>query len=457
MFNSKNIRSGIFTILVSAVMLMLGCTNVYANAYRKGEIIVKYKKNKQQPQNRAFFVNGTKLTMSCIDDDHSYYYVKEDNMDQVLEKCKENPDIEYAQPNYVYSIRYTTSDPFLTYEWGLDQINAHKVWDLNGTDNPPMIAVVDTGVNVQHLDLKSNIVKGYNIVDGTTDVRDDCGHGTHIAGIAAAVTNNSTGIAGVSGNSKILPVKVLDQEGNGYSSDIAAGIKWAADNGAKIINLSLGGSNYDNYLKEAVEYAIKKGCIVVAAAGNEGTYRPTYPAAFEGVIAVAAVDSKNQICNFSNFGRYIDIAAPGLDIYSTSKDGGYEYKSGTSMACAFVSGAIALVWGGSPDKTAAEIEEIIKESANKVDISPTIDYDIGSGVLDAYGAYKMAKDESGSETKYCTVTDVERIVEEIVEKKLNERLGNIITTNPTNNTGNTSNPFNPFNPFNPTRPTRPSR
>lgn len=425
MFDYKNIGKSMFkfTMLVSlAVLTVIGHSEAYANNYREGEIIVKYKNSSKKPH-KAFFVGGERCTMECIDDNHSYYYINSDNMGEMLEKCNSSPDIEYAQPNYKYSIEYSTSDPYLTYEWGLDQINAHKVWNLSLCDVAPMIAVVDTGVNVGHLDLKNNIVKGYNIIDGTTDVRDDCGHGTHIAGIAAAVTNNATGIAGVSGNSKILPVKVLDEEGNGYSSDIAAGIKWAADNDAKIINLSLGGSNYDNYLKEAVDYAIRKGCIIVAAAGNRGSYRPTYPAAFEGVIAVTAVDENNQLCNFSNFGRYIDIAAPGLDIYSTSKDGGYEYRSGTSMACAFVAGTIALVWGGAPDKTPVEIENIIKDSAKKVDISPVITYDIGSGVIDAYSAYKMAKE--GTKMKFCTVGEVEKIVDEMIDKKLDEKIGKI--------------------------------
>lgn len=426
MFGYKNIRKSVFGVamlLSIAMMILLGQQLVYAANYKEGEIIVKYKSSKKKPQNSAFFVNGAKFTMECIDDNHSYCYVDNDSIGEMLEKCSSNPDVEYAQPNYKYTIEYTTSDPYLAYEWGLDQINAHKVWELNSSDTPLIVAIVDTGVNVQHVDLKSNIIKGYNIIDGTTDVRDECGHGTHIAGIAAAVTNNATGIAGVSGNSKILPVKVLDEEGNGYSSDIAAGIKWAADNGAKIINLSLGGSNYDNYLKEAVEYVTKKGCLVVAAAGNRGSYRPTYPAAFEDVIAVTAVDSNNQLCNFSNFGRYIDIAAPGLDIYSTSKDGGYEYRSGTSMACAFVAGTIALVWGGAPEKTPKEIETIIKDSANKVDISPVITYDIGSGVIDAYSAYKMAKE--GNKMKFCTVGEVEKIVDEILDKKLDEKIAKV--------------------------------
>lgn len=430
MSDYKNILRNMckFVMLISLVVLTaLGQQETYASSYKEGEIIVKYKNARKKPQNQAFFVGGEKCKMECIDDSHSYYYVNSTCMEKMLEKCNNNPDIEYAQPNYKYSIEYTTSDPYLSYEWGLEQINVHKVWDLNASDIAPMVAVVDTGVNVKHVDLKNNILKGYNIIDGTTDVKDDCGHGTHIAGIAAAVTNNATGIAGVSGNSKILPVKVLDEEGNGYSSDIAAGIKWAVDNGAKIINLSLGGTNYDNYLKEAVDYAIKKGCIIVAAAGNRGSYRPTYPAAFEGVIAVAAVDSNNQLCNFSNFGRYIDIAAPGLDIYSTSSNGGYEYRSGTSMACAFVAGTIALVWGGSPDKTPQEIENIIKDSAKKVDISPVITYDIGSGVIDAYSAYKMAKE--GNKMKFCTIAEVEKIVDKIVdkivEKKIDEKIAKV--------------------------------
>ena len=427
MFNYTKKQSRLCAVMFLTTLAVLGVGGnkaLYADDssnYKTGEIIVKYKNGVTRPQNSAFFVDGDKLSVEYIDDNHSYYYVNDAKMEDLLEKCNSNPEIEYAQPNYKYSIENMTSDPYVSYEWGLDKINAQKVWDINSNDAPPAVAIVDTGVNVEHADLKSNVVSGYNVIDGTTDVADDCGHGTHIAGIAAAVTNNGTGIAGVSGNSKIVPVKVLDKDGNGYSSDIALGIKWAADQNVKIINLSLGGSSYDNYLKEAVEYATKKGCIVVAAAGNKGSYRPTYPAAFEDVIAVTAVDNDDQLCNFSNFGRYVDIAAPGLDIYSTSKDGGYEYRSGTSMACAFVSGTIALVWGGAPEKTPKEIQEIIKASANKVDISPIITYDIGSGVIDAYSAYKMAKEET-SDQSLCTLSQIEQMIDEKIDQKLDEKL-----------------------------------
>lgn len=387
-------RKVLFCVSVMAIVLVSGSIKICASDvsnYKEGEIIVKYKQGSVKPQNKAFFTD-TCNDIEYIDEEHSYYFVNDSDMDEVLEKCNDDPDIEYAQPNYKYSMKYVANDPYMNYEWGLNKINVHKVWKLAKEKETPVIAIVDTGVNADHLDLKDNVLKGYNVIDGTTDVEDECGHGTHIAGIAAAVTNNEIGIAGVSGNTKILPVKVLDQYGNGYSADIAIGIKWAADKGAKIINLSLGGASYDNYLKEAVEYATNKGCIVVAAAGNKGSYRPTYPAAFEDVVAVTAVDNNDKLCNFSNFGKYIDIAAPGLDIYSTSKDGGYEYRSGTSMACGFVSGTIALVWGAVPEKTPKEIEEIIKDSAKKVDaLGHTTN--IGSGVIDAYNAYKMAINE----------------------------------------------------------------
>lgn len=422
---NKGIVAKVLFLSALVISTLSGSTNLYADSaknYKSGEIIVKYKDGVKHPQHSAFFTTGKKLSVENIDENHSYYYVNDMNMNDLIDNCSKDPEIEYAQPNYKYSIENLSSDPFVTYEWGMEKINAQKVWEINSNDKAPTIAIVDTGVNIEHLDLKDNIITGYNVIDGTTDVSDECGHGTHIAGIAAAVTNNNKGIAGVSGDSKILPIKVLDADGNGYSSDIATGIKWAADQGVKIINLSLGGSSYDNYLKEAVEYATKKGCIIVAAAGNKGSVRPTYPAAFEEVIAVAAVDNNDKLCNFSNFGRYIDIAAPGLDIYSTSKDGGYEFRSGTSMACAFVSGTVALVWGGAPDKTPQEVQDIIKNSAKKVDISPVITYDIGSGVVDAYNAYKVAV--YGEEEE--EVSEIEKLIDEKLEKKLDEKITKLI-------------------------------
>lgn len=270
----------------------------------------------------------------------------------------------------------------------MPRIKADKAWDISLGSEDIVVAVADTGVDINHPDLASSLVYGYNAINNTNSIDDDNGHGTHVAGIAAGIINNSKGIAGVAGKSKIMPIKVLDSTGSGYTSNIGKGIMWAADHGAKVINLSLGSSSYDNYLQDAINYAYDKGALIVAAAGNSSTNVPSYPAALNNVIAVSATDRSNAKATFSNYGSYIDLAAPGLSIYSTTFDGAYGYKSGTSMACPFVSGAAALVWSLNTNKSPSEIESILKSTA--YDIGSTgRDDAFGYGLVDVYEAIRV--------------------------------------------------------------------
>ncbi len=228
---------------------------------------------------------------------------------------------------------------------------------------------------------------GY-IPAGNANVTDDFGHGTHVAGITAAATNNGFGIAGISWGARVMPVRVLDQYGNGWYSDIAAGIIYAVDNGAKIINLSLGGaatSENAQPLCEAAAYAQQKGALLVAAAGNTGA-AVLYPAACDGVLAVAATDRTDQRAVFSNFGPEVDLAAPGVDIYSTWPWlDGYFIKSGTSMAAPHVSGVAALVWSRWPEWDNVAVSRQITETAVDVDAAGWDPY-TGWGRLDAAAA-----------------------------------------------------------------------
>jgi subtilisin family serine protease len=208
------------------------------------------------------------------------------------------------------------------------------------------------------------------------DVRDDYGHGTHVAGIAGAATNNGVGIAGIAWGAQVMPVKVLDQYGNGWYSDIAAGIIYAADNGASVINLSLGGESDSQTLRAAVDYARNRGAVVVAATGNTGG-AVLYPAAYEPVLAVAATDANDQRASFSNYGPQVDLSAPGEGIYSTwcRPDpvsslclGNYYFtKSGTSMAVPHVAGVAALVRSRWPDLSASAVISTLLETAQDVD------------------------------------------------------------------------------------------
>ncbi|MGD0750899.1 MAG: S8 family serine peptidase [Anaerolineales bacterium] len=271
--------------------------------------------------------------------------------------------ILYAEPNYEVSIADTIpNDPDWGNQYGLLAIHAPQGWDLNTGSSAVTIAIVDTGVDLDHVDLAGKIVPGFDFVNNNNHPQDDDAqsHGTHVAGIAAAETNNGIGIAGVSWGAQIMPVKVLNSGGFGTYENVAAGIVWAADHGAEVINLSLGGSMPSSVLKDAVNYAYAKGVTLVAAAGNSGSNSVLYPARYPHVIAVAATDSTNNRASFSNYGPEIDVAAPGVDIYSTNLGDNYGYLSGTSMAAPFVSGLVAILRGipgnVSPDQITQEIE-----------------------------------------------------------------------------------------------------
>ncbi len=271
------------------------------------------------------------------------------------------PGILYAEPNYdVWMTDTLPNDPGWGNQYGLLAIQAPQGWALSTGSPSVIIAFVDTGIDIHHEDLGEKIVPGYDFVNDDNDPQDDNGHGTHVAGIAAALSNNHIGIAGVSWGARIMPVKALDAYGNGSFADVAAGIAWAADNGAQVINLSLGGTSPSSVLEDAVNYAYGKGVILVAASGNMGSNAVLYPAAYPHVIAVAATDGSNKKAYFSNFGPEIDVAAPGVSIYSTVIGNAFGYMSGTSMSTAYVSGLAAILRGipnnSNPDKIAQEIE-----------------------------------------------------------------------------------------------------
>jgi subtilisin family serine protease len=220
------------------------------------------------------------------------------------------------------------------------------------------------------------------------NVEDDNGHGSHVSGTAAAETNNSIGVAGLSWGARIMPVKVLDENGEGFYSDVIEGIVYAAYNGAKIINLSLGGEERSDAMQDAVNYAHSQGALLIAATGNDGG-EVLYPAACENVLAVAATDENDNRPIFSNYGPEVDVAAPGVEIYSTWPwRNGYWTLSGTSMAAPHVSGLAALVWSVCPGYTPGQVEQIIKQSADDVNSNtyPGEDDYLGWGRINAYRA-----------------------------------------------------------------------
>ncbi|MDI6815627.1 MAG: S8 family serine peptidase [Actinomycetota bacterium] len=293
--------------------------------------------------------------------------------------------VEYVERDYV--LEAFVDDPGLMNQWGLNNvgqtvngiagtidadIDAWEAWDVTTSTPDVKIAVLDTGIDQDHVDLASRIIANKNFTTSVS-VDDLYGHGTHVAGIAAAAADNGIGVAGVAYGAGLMNVKVLADNGSGYTSWVASGINWAADNGAKVINLSLGGSTGSKTLESAVNYAWSRGVVVVAAGGNSASSAKQYPAAYTNCIAVAATDQNDNKAYFSNFGsRWIDVAAPGVNIYSTlpnhtNRIGGtdYGYLSGTSMSTPYVAGLAALVWSTGYGNTATDVRGRIVGAADR--------------------------------------------------------------------------------------------
>jgi subtilisin family serine protease len=225
--------------------------------------------------------------------------------------------------------------------WGIDRIDAELVWPGGNTADPVKVGIIDTGISNKHPDLLANVKGGVNTINPLKSWNDDNGHGSHVAGIVAAL-NNSVGVVGAGPATDLYAIKVLNASGSGYLSDVIEGIQWAIANHIQVINMSLGTASDVGSLHDAVKAAKNAGIVVVAAAGNSGG-PVNYPAAYEEVIAVSAIDQNNMLASWSSRGPEVDLAAPGVSIYSTYKGTGYATLSGTSMAAPHVAGSAALV------------------------------------------------------------------------------------------------------------------
>jgi thermitase len=324
------------------------------------------------------------------------------------------PDVLYAEPNYIYqAFDLIPDDPGYYDQWAHGAIQSAKAWEI-ATGNDIIIAIIDTGVDMSHPDLAGKLVAGYDFVARDNSPNDENGHGTHVAGIAAAITNNGVGVAGMSWGARIMPVRVLDYRGYGYNTDITEGIYWAYQNGARIINLSLGGKDFSQTMQDAVNAAHAAGSLVVAAMGNCRTQNtacpvanPTqYPAAYANVMAVAATNSGDNYAYYSQYGAHSDIAAPGgamgsyhdpNGIYSTMPTYGvymttaygyynnYDYVQGTSQATPYVSGLAALIWSLNATLSNNEVQNLIEQTADDLGALGK-DQNYGWGRINAYAA-----------------------------------------------------------------------
>lgn len=291
-------------------------------------------------------------------------------------------EVDYVEPDYTARAVETPDDTNFKQQWGLTKIQAPQAWNITHSANSIKIAILDSGIDSSHIDLASKVVDKLNFTDSTT-TEDIYGHGTAVAGIAAAATNNSTGVSGVGYNASLMNVKVIGDNGAGSYSWIIQGIIWSADNGANVINLSMGGDVDSPSLKQAVDYAWSKGVVIVVAAGNSGNSKPSYPAYYDNCIAVAATDQNDHLYSFSNYGSWVDVAAPG-SAFSTIPGNSYGSRAGTSMASPLVSGLAGLAFAVAQDTNGDgyrndEIRDAIQNGCDNIGVT-----NIAGGRINAY-------------------------------------------------------------------------
>ncbi len=310
--------------------------------------------------------------------------------EQAIDRIKNNPRVAYVEEDAeVYAL-----DAELDSSWGVKRIGAGVVHGYN-TGAGVNVAIIDTGIDYTHPDLNDNYRGGYDFVNSDYDPMDDAGHGTHCAGIVAAEDNNE-GVVGVAPEANLYAAKVLDDTGSGYTSDVVAGIQWSMDNGMQIISMSLGSNSPSEAIEGACNNAYNSGIVVVASAGNSGNLpgrgdNVGYPAAYSSVIAVAATDSNDKRARWSSTGPDVELAAPGVSIYSTYMDGGYAYMSGTSMACPHVAGTAALVMAAYPEWNNSQVRQQMQDTAEDLGTAG-FDYWYGYGLVDADEAASQPMD-----------------------------------------------------------------
>lgn len=332
--------------------------------------------------------------------------------DALLARIAKDPAVERAEPLYRYHAdsaakAFVPNDPRFKEQWNFEMIHMREAWPVSQGEGV-VVAVIDTGIAYedngefrQVPDLKgAKFAKGYDFVNDDDHANDDHGHGTHVAGTIAQVTDNGVGVAGIAYKATLMPVKVLDANGSGTSADIADAIRWAADHGAKVINMSLGGGGRSQVMESAVAYARGKGVVVVCAAGNGSRGVVEYPAAYPGSVAVSAVGPTGELASYSSWGKELDIAAPGGDkrargreedgvLQNTIAPGNpgenvYAFFNGTSMATPHVAGVAALLWAAGA-KTPDQVEQALYKGADHTRSGEWNDK-FGHGVLDAKGA-----------------------------------------------------------------------
>jgi thermitase len=380
-----------------------------AAEFKAGELLVKFEPGAAaQSRSAALAEVGGQHIRTLYHSDVELWAVPAGQEQAVAAALAQNPNVVYAEPNYLYYTADTTpNDPSFASQWAHTNIRSGAAWDISTGNGTTVIAILDTGIDEGHPDLADKIVAGYDLVDRDDNPHDLNGHGTHCAGIAAAVTNNGVGIAGTDWHAQIMPVRVLDNVGSGYNSDITEGINWAYQHGATVLSMSLAGPTPSQTMQDAINAAHEAGSLVVAAMGNDRDNNLTmYPAAYDHVMAVAATAQDDTVAYYSQYGAHCDIAAPGgemtelgdtdgilstmptYSVYLNTKYGysqNYDFLQGTSQATPYVAGLAALIWAVHPGWGPNTVQTAIEETATDLG-SVGWDVNYGHGRIDAANA-----------------------------------------------------------------------
>ena len=411
--------------------------------YASNEIIVKFKNDFTNENSRLQIIASMlkifeQVSIKSIDpifsDEKNKFFKAQIGLDKIYSikyegdvdpllisrKISSLNDIEYAEPRYIYRVKYTPNDPSFVSQPYLNQVRATQAWDVSKGDSSIVIGIIDTGVYWMHPDLGPNIwinkneipnngidddnngyiddIRGWDFggLNGTpdNDPREDAPyHGTHVAGIASAATDNGIGVAGMGFKCKIMAVKTARDDRKDPSSGAPyiwygyEGIVYAADNGAKVINCSWGGSGFSQFAQDIINYATMKGALVVAAAGNSNSSGDHFPSGYKNVLSVAAVGSDDRKASYSNYGYTVDVSAPGSSIYNTWSTNTYTYLSGTSMASPLVAGIAGLVKARYPYFTPEQLAEKIRVSSDdNYNVNTLYRYMLGKGRVNAWKA-----------------------------------------------------------------------
>jgi len=374
--------------LTSLMTLRGGVAGPPASAPRVAdELLVRFRGDASPEQLAALNATSGTIPLGHIDDIDVWRFRLPAGtaLDDALAAYRRNPLVEFAEPNYIATIADTIpNDPwFASWQWAVKKIQAPAAWDITTGSPAVLIAIVDTGIDATHSDLAGKVVPGYNFVAGNTNTADDHGHGTGVAGVAAAAANNGTGMAGVSWQSPLMPLKVCDASGSCAAAYVASGITWAADHGARVINVSLAGAYAcPNTFQSAVDYAWNKGAVIVAAAGNEGAAAVDAPANCNHVIAAGATDINDTRTSWSNSGSALDVVAPGVGVTCTALSNSIGQCSGTSFSSPLTAGTAALLFAAGAASNSAVVSAITNGADGLGD--PGWDPLYGWGRINAY-------------------------------------------------------------------------